>query len=305
MFDLSEWASLNLDGSLRGQEFSAKCPFCGRHGKFSLNIEKGKFRCFRASCQAGGVTKLVSHVEGISWSEARKKTNEVLDVQTPAYEKTKAFERPKFEVPLPDEFTSCYKAGRDPEYRIPRYLRERECNETLKKFEVGFCTKGKYFNRVILPVKCPNGYAYTARDATDDWKTDERRPKYLNPPGEWKNALLYGWNQYAESLGQDLVLVEGPFDVLRLHSHGIPAMSILGKELGAGQRALLHTLPRSTSVTIMIDPEERSFFVRKIALEISLHFKNIYVAKLEPGIDPGISTSEQAFTSIDSARKFK
>lgn len=307
MFDLSHWCSQNLEGSIRGHEFSAVCPYCKRHGKFSVNIEKEVFNCFRASCGAGGrIHKLIAFVEGISYSEAFEKIGQQIQVDKAAHEKVRAFKAPEdWKIDLPEEFIPCYQEGRKPEWRIIKYLRDRIDPETLRRFGVGFCKSGKYYNRAVIPVKSPFGYAFTARDASDEWKANPYRPKYRNPEGEWASALLFGWEQYAENPGQDLVIVEGPFDVLKLSSHGIAAVALLGKQLGSGQRALLYKLPRATNITLLIDPEEKRYTLRDIVLELILKFPNIYVGKLPEGVDPGDSTRDQAYRSIDTARKWK
>lgn len=296
---------MHLDGTLRGYEFAAMCPYCGRRGKFSVNVEKNLFHCFRASCDAHGhAARLIAYVEGIPTSSAFERFGKKLETSEPGYSKTKAFESPEFDVPLPDEFIPCFEAGRDPEYRVIRYIRDRIDNDTARRFGLGFCREGKYFNRVILPVRCPNGNAWTARDATDDWKTNDRRPKYVNAEGDWAASLLFGWEQYTET-GGDLAIVEGAFDVMRFAMHGIPAIALLGKELGSGQRALLHRLARDTTITLLIDPEEKRWVTDALASQLCMRFSRLYVGRMELGIDPGNSTKEQAYQSIDKARPWQ
>lgn len=300
MFDLEAWLDVNLSGRRNGDEYSAQCPYCGKAGKFSVNIEKKLFRCFSGSCQASGrVWQLMNFVEGISGREARKLLGSETFTQKPAFMKRQAVSNKRWDIALPEEFIPCFKPGRDPEYRIIRYLKERLRPETLKSFGVGFCKTGKYFSRAVIPVRSEFGSAWTARDATEMYKDDPRRPKYNNPAGEWANDLLLGWEFYEP--GSDLCLVEGPFDTMKLYEHGISSFALLGKKLGAGQRAQLLSLPSDTYVTILIDPEEKRWTIDDIRAKLSLKFKNLFIGRLPPKVDPGSSTQQQARKAIDYA----
>ena len=305
MFDLEEWCDINLSGRRNGDEFSATCPYCNRAGKFSVNLEKKLFRCFRSSCSASGrAWQLVSHVEGKSGTEARKLVGTEFDnSNVPAFQKKKPTQNLLWDIPLPEEFIPCYLAGRDPEYRVIKSLSDRLSNETLKTFGVGFCKNGPCYHRSVIPVVSEHGRAWTARDATENWKTDEKRSKYYNPRGAWAKDLLFGWEFYEP--GADLVIVEGPFDVMKLWEHGISAVALLGKELGKGQRAQLLSLPSSTYITILIDPEEKRWTVDDIVAKLVLKFRNLMKGKLPTGVDPGDSTKQQAFLAIDQAVRIR
>lgn len=321
--DLLSWCELNLDdGKDKGEEYSARCPWCGEVGKFSVNIEKKVYRCFKGSCdRQGWVGFLIAHVEGITPREARAKLGAASDIVLPKFRPRK-IEMREIEIPLPDEFIPCYKAGRadadgEPkEWRLPRALRDRGIDrEVLAKYGAGFCISGKQYNRAVIPVSCASVKAWTARDLTNDHKTNERRPKYHNPPGEWADSAFFGWDE-ADTGGADLVIAEGPFDVLRLASHGINAIGFLGKELKETQprRKLLFSIPRGTAITIMVDPEVSFLDIRRIFAMIPRRHA-VYVATLNPepktenqeleGVDPGNSTREQAIAAIDNAKRIR
>jgi DNA primase len=326
--DLLSWCELNLDdGKQKGHEYQARCPWCGEVGKFSVNIEKQVYRCFRASCdETGWAGKLISHVEGVTLSQARAKLKGgEAEIVMPKFRPRKVLTR-ELVIPLPDEFIPCYQAGRlgtngeDKSWRLPLALRNRGIDrEVLSRYGAGFCIDGKQYNRVVLPVNCSTIKAWTARDLTDDHKTNKLRPKYYNPPGEWADAAFFGWDE-ADTGGADLVIAEGPFDVLRLACHGINAIGFLGKELKAEQprRKLLYEIPRGTSITIMVDPEVSRLDIQRIAAMIPRRHR-VYVANLldgvteegitdeqrRDGVDPGNSTREQALAAIDKAQRIR
>jgi DNA primase len=97
----------------------------------------------------------------------------------------------------------------------------------------------KYFGRLILPYNPRAGFAsyFVARSYTG-----LAFPKYLNPSGS-KNLVFFGpqlpdpaYEQYWNP--DELVLVEGPFDMIKASRHG-PAGAILGKELKHSQARII------------------------------------------------------------------
>ena len=167
--------------------------------------------------------------------------------------------------------------------------------ETARDFGLGYCKKGRYANRIILPYVCPNGSGFTARDITGYSKQ-----KYLNASGVNRRSLFYGWRE--ENIGGDIVLCEGPLDVLRLYEHGIAALGLLGKTLSQGQYGLLMKFPINTAITVMLDPETQLESLR-IVKTLSNRFDDIYIASLPDGIDPGDSSLEQAWDALNHSEK--
>jgi hypothetical protein len=248
---------------------------------------------------------LIAHVEGISKGEAqryimrhevefrRKETPQTL------VEKILALrdgETPEDEVdfPLPKEYIPVYKDGR---WRMPVYLKERRIKKaTAREWGIGWCRKGRYGGRIIIPVECPNGRSFTARDTTG-----EQQPKYLNPKGADHGRLLLGWKQ--TSIEGDLAICEGPLDAIKLWQHGIPALALMGKVLHPEQLAMLMLKPVDAAVTVMLDPEE-SEAPYKVAEQLMCRFDNVSIAWLPQGIDPGASTRKQAWEAYDNAVQY-
>lgn len=162
-----------------------------------------------------------------------------------------------------------------------------------------YATEGVCDGRVILPIKGPHGISYTARSMFEDLE-----PRYLNPSEAGFENLIFAWTLLPKSLSY-VVIVEGPFDAIRLWQHGIPAISLLGKNCSDTQAGLLCTLVHeaAASVFVMLDPEERS---QQYAIARSLvpATGDIRIAKLPEGTDPGDSSAEQAWTALDAAQPF-
>jgi hypothetical protein len=78
--------------------------------------------------------------------------------------------------------------------------------------------------RIVFPVKNKNGRV----EGSVARRTDsEKFMPWLNAPGLWASKCLFPLQAMERPL-QTVVLVEGPFDALRLCYLGIPALSILG-----------------------------------------------------------------------------
>ena len=68
-----------------------------------------------------------------------------------------------------------------------------------------------------------------------------------------KKDLLYGFHRSARRDLPALVLVEGPWAVMRLAQLGLPAVALLGTQLSATQHRLLRAFPQ---ITLMLDGDQ-------------------------------------------------
>lgn len=312
-FDIVEYVESNLNkaGTTASGELIAECPWCERHGAFYINPDTGNFICFKCDQRGRHLVGVVAQVEGISWRQAkefilkravqfrRKETPQSLlelirNLRPEDDRKGIHGDNKVVEVELPEEFVPVHAAGR---WNYPMYLKERGIKRaTASEWGLGFCEKGRYEGRIVIPIGCPNGRSFTARDATGvGW------PKILNPPRADHARLLIGWD--CMKAGHDIALVEGPFDAIRWSQHGIQTLALGGKTLHVEQLRMINRLPIDTSITIALDPEEIEA-PYKIAKQLICRFDNVFIAHLPFGIDPGASAEKQAKKAYEEARKF-
>lgn len=333
-----------------GQEMTGVCPACRQYGGFYVNVDTGSYVCFKCPLRGRRIAGLVEVIEGISYGDAcgfvfrrsvpmrRRETiltlRERLQALRPHVEQ-EATLITVMDDALPSAMRPCYvhTAGKDV-WQLPPYLKERRIKSaTVKDWQLGYVPKGtrhtkacweageekciascswRYGGRLIIPVRCPNGRSFTARDMLG-----HQHPKYLNPTGTDFRRMLIGW-ELARLTG-DLVICEGPLDAVKLYQHSISAVALGGKELHDEQLSMLMSLPSNTVITIMLDPEEAEAPL-KVATRLSCHFTEVYIAKLlevdgaamrgldsdgEPSkLDPGNSTSIEAYEAIDNATKW-
>lgn len=330
LIDIAQWAEDNLDRVRRsgGQELTATCPSCdAAPGRFYLNTETGAFICFKEDeFRSKRVWALIAHVEGITIAQARaeamrdnvkfarrrKGTLATLAERVAALrgrdvEDGNAYGR--VAAPLPRGFVPIHSGKRRRVWMRPRYLKERGVKkDTCREFGLGYVQAGEWYEpesgersqyigeRIIIPILSPTGYSWSARDITG-----EQQPKYLNPRGADHRRLLHGWDQV--DLSSDIVIVEGPLDVIGMYQHGIPALAILGKELNREQLGLLCTKPADASITVMMDPEEPEAPFN-VARELTTRFSNIFIGTLPDGVDPGDATRAQAWKGWDDSTRY-
>lgn len=327
-FDIGDW----VEGALErvkpsaNNELTAICPNCGKWGKFYVNRESGAYLCNGCEFRGKSIIGLVAKIEDIDWSEARGfifkravkfRRRETLISLTdrikllrPGRELEDDAGPRKVDYELPKGVIPCYNKTTG-QWKLPPYLKERGLKtRTIKAWGLGYVKRAIWeeyppevrekplclADRLFIPIRCPAGHSWTARDMTG-----EQIPKYMNPPGADHRRLLIGW--HVARLTGDLAICEGPLDAIKLWQHDITALALGGKELHDEQLAQLMDLPADTAVTVMLDPEER-LAPLNVATRLSLHFKNIYLAKLPLGVDPGSSTRAEAHAAVDGARKW-
>jgi len=307
-FDIEQYAKDNLERVrvTSTNQITAVCPFCERFGGFYISAKKGSWICFKCNERGLRFTKIVAFVEDMTDAEARrfivkssvqfrrKETPQSLLSKIKALRGEEHDEDEKVNFPLPEEFIPVYREG---DWSYPTYLKQRGIKkETAKKWGLGYCSSGRYADRVIIPIRCPNGRSFEGRSIWD-WK----QPKTMGPKGADKSKLLLGW-EFSDKMS-DLTIVEGPFDALKTWQHGANVMALMGKNLSLAQFGLLCQRPADSAVVVMLDPEEVEAQYN-VAAQLLCYFSSVYIARLPSGIDPGDATSKQFWGAYRSAKKY-
>lgn len=216
-----------LDISLLGESIPTRdkrevrfnCPYCD-DDKYHcyVNLEKSVYHCFK--CGISGKTNA--------------KLREIQALQLYEVDRQR-YKPPRDPIRLPPACPELITL------RGIKYLTSRG----LYDGDVGrhkiYCASpsSKYFGRLILPYNARSGYAsyFVARAYTS-----LAYPKYLNPPGG-KDIVFFSPQEpdpaYEQYWGlNELVLVEGPFDMIKMGRHG-PAGAMLGKELKHSQARII------------------------------------------------------------------
>jgi len=172
---------------------------------------------------------------------------------------------------------------------IPQYVLNRGITkDTAKAFRLGY---HKARLSVFMPViDRKNRLVGTIHRAI---RPSDTIPKYLYNKGFQKSNFLYGENLIVPERG-DIILVEGPFDTMKVYQAGFNVGGIMGSELSNIQAIkIIEMLPKDAKVIIMMDGDEAGVKSMEIAYN-KLKDKIPCVKRLAPeGKDPGDLSEKQ------------
>jgi DNA primase len=250
---ISDYLTLQREGN----NYKAVCPFHpDRNPSLYVSPAKKIWKCF--GCGKGGdVIKFVAEYEGISYYQASIKLAEKYGIEIPKdiINIKSEFEKYVYALNRVKEF---YKKAL-PNFKKARdyLIKERKLSTySIEEFEIGYAPndnsliefakkenildllielghikeveKGKYIDlfagRIVFPIKNLTGkvIAFAGRLIEDK----KNKPKYINSPNSKifkKENNLFGLHRAKEYIREKkkVFIVEGYFDVIRLHEKGI------------------------------------------------------------------------------------
>jgi len=250
--DIVDVVSEYLPLTKKGKNFFGVCPFHDDHSpSMSVSPEKQIYTCF--SCGAtGNVFKFIMDYENISFVDTLKKLADKanINVDIKNYQHKKIVDQDYFDIYdishklyINNINTKSGKIAKD-------YLNNRGItDEAIKQFDIGYASSNNdvsnllrkknysnnalfdsglvkddhdfFYNRIMIPISDPSGkiIAYTARIISGDG------PKYINTNETKvfkKTNTLYNYHRAKEQARKtkSLIIMEGPFDVIRASSIG-------------------------------------------------------------------------------------
>lgn len=245
-----------------GQEFLFFCPQCDHHKrKLSVNIEKDAWKCW--ICNNAGyklgrlIRKWGTYEDKTTWA---KYDNEI-EISNFEEEFLNFFQDNKVNLSenklfLPPEFkTLATNKITIESLEVRRYLKDRNVSkEDIFKWKIGYCNEGEYRKRVVVPSFGLDGYVnyFVARTYRDDWMV------YKNPPTSKDivfNHLYVDWTQ-------DIILVEGVFDAIRVGGNSVP---ILGSTLGERSKLFNAIVKHDTPIYLALDKDAEAKSLKMIS----------------------------------------
>lgn len=271
-----------LDISRDGDDVSVKCPKCAKPGstkkKLVINLEKGMFHCWVCGIKGRNilrVVKLVSisaadHPIFKKWSKNARSDKEG-SIDDIAIEKLKA---PKGFKLLGDNLSA-----RDPDVRAAiKYCRARGLSEReIWRYRLGTCTTSQFRRRVIVPSFASDGTLnYFSARSIDP----ENKFKYLNAKVSKKDIIF---NELNIDWKSELVLVEGPFDLMKVRSN---VGCLLGSHLPTDSLLFRRIVKMQTPVLLSLD-DDAVLKMHKIAKELTSYGVSVRYITLPSDKDVG------------------
>jgi DNA primase len=249
--DYGIWERLRRSGR---DHYRGPCPIHQGEGRDAFHGDLGKnvFHCF--SCGAGGnVLDLVAHMEQCSLREAALRLQRrylAVDFAIPPRPDllrrgqlvTKKRER--------NAALAFCLSGLD---EVHPYVSARGLSrETALHFGIGYYSGLGIMNgRLAIPIHDEQGrlVAYCGRSVTAE------DPRYRFPAAFHKSAVLFNYHRAAAFAGDEVVVVEGFFDSMRVHQAGFPSVvALMGAVLSLGQENFL--VQRFRRVRLMLDGDQ-------------------------------------------------
>jgi DNA primase len=258
-----------------GHTLSGPCPIHkgSNPTQFRVNTEKNIWNCF-SKCKRGGNTlDFIAKMENVSIHDAAIKACEWFGI--PLDEVNTSSTGDESETPPKKSATPKSKPASAPDDNKPNaplkfkldklqrehpyLIKERGLTlETIIDFGLGFFTgeKGMMVGHIVIPIHNVKGelVAYAGRWPGEP--PDKDTPKYKFPSKFGKMQELFNLDRaIKEPADKPLVIVEGFFDVIKLHQHGYrKVVAIMGDSLSATQEELIrqHTNPNG-HIIVMLD----------------------------------------------------
>ncbi|SHK55744.1 DNA primase [Thermocrinis minervae] len=304
-----------IDLKRSGSNYMARCPFHPDDTpSLSVSPSKGIWKCF--GCGVGGdAVKFVAMYEGISYREALIKLAEkyripiklkttkdekifliMEEVANFYHQQLKGNERAKEYLKfrkVPSAMVERFMLGFSPstekllEFLSTRgYLNEYEKTGNLYKYKDG-SYRDIFLERLIIPIRDAKGrlVGFGGRTISD------AQPKYINSPESSvfkKASVLFGLWQAKDYIREKQVayLVEGYFDVIRMHSIGLKqTVAPLGTAFTQEHAGLLSRYAKR--VILVFDGDEAGKkAVRTAASHLLSYGIEVFVCYLPEGEDP-------------------
>ncbi len=280
------------------------CPFCKhpdpKKRKLAVRVDDGIVHCWVCNWSARSPLRLAP-VLGAS-SELREKLREAYGDVGPIVDDEPVEEETVAE--LPSDFTlvcdEIDRGVRHPDKLAAiRYLEKRGVTyNAAKYFRLGLSNESIFRRRVVFPSFDGDGNLnYVTARAVDD----ETTFKYFNTRCQ-RSSLVF--NEVDVAWDRELVLVEGPFDLLACNS--MNAVPMLGSWLDENYLLFNRIVANRTPVVLAFDPDatKKQEKVAKRLLQYEIPVKTVDWAGHSEDSDPAKVGSETFKRMVKNASRY-
>ena len=232
-----------------GEEHLFHCPKCNHEKKkLSINIDKNVWKCWICDYRGNNLSRLIKRYGTFLQRQEWEKYAEVLETNVSLedlFSTKQEEENEEAILKLPKEFVSLANSNLPvSSLEARRYLTSRGLTKKdFLKWKIGYCSKGEYKGRVIIPSFNQDGKVnyFVARSYGKSW------PPYKNP--NVSKDIIF--NQLYVDFKNDLVLVEGVFDAV----NAVNAVPILGSSLREDSKLFQEIIKWDTTIYVALDPD--------------------------------------------------
>lgn len=254
----------------------SRCPYCGKEGKFGINLSKNRCNCFRCG-EHPSPLQLVMYLEKVDTYAEAYKILENSEYDGYVFKEEHLELKNKKPIYLPDGFKSILLGNSTLAKSARNYVKKRGFDiYQVAKSGWGYGTEDKYFGYLIIPFHEHGQLVYyNARLFMGSG------PKYNNPDssvtGLGKSFIIY--NKDALYMYRTVYLCEG---AINAETIGIRGIASGGKAISRYQINEIIKSPVE-KVVILFDPDAKD---RAIDLALKLvNYKKVKVVYLPEGED--------------------
>lgn len=269
-------------------DYTFHCPVCKHHKpKLVVNVVTGKYNCWTCHPPTKGKTPVSL------FKKLGAPSDKILEMK--GYfkgDKTNVDDIKTERLWLPEEFLSLQNPDSSLEARYAMtYLKMRGISDKdIVKYNIGYCKRGRYRNRVIVPSYNSKGDLnyFIARSF------EKEATKKYDAPSVKKTDII--GMEYFVNWSVPVILCEGIFDAIAIKRNAIP---LFGKTI---PKSLMLKLVESQVKTVYLALDKDAL---KEALDYSQnllnHGKEVYLIELE-GKDPSDIGFENMTKLLHKAR---
>jgi hypothetical protein len=250
-------------------------PKCSTYGKkhkkkLCLRVDNEFYHCWVCGTRGKGLARFFK-------IHAPRYYNIAEDI---FHKQVKEKEAQQERITLPENFRLLAAIGRnaDPDLKaVKKYVLQRGVTEKqMWYFKMGAVPSGRLRRRVIIPSFDSEGFLnyYTARSI------DEDNRKYVNPKVK-RSEIIF--NQINIDWSKRLILVEGPFDLIKSVQN---STCLLGSSLSENHLLFQEIVKNNTPVTLVLDPDAK-LKSQKIASLLHSYDVDVKTLDIEPHADVG------------------
>ena len=256
-------------------EYYFSCPFCNHHKpKLAINIKKNAYHCWVCDASGRNIRRLLKKFS--NWGLLKEWDRFSRKIDFSEFDEKLLFEISDEEkqqvIRLPKEYQPLHKKRTPLTLRRPlNYLRSRGLNEfDLAYWKVGFCEKGAYEGRLVVPSFGDNGapnYFITRAFDKSVW------PTYKNPKASRNivfNELFIDWDR-------DIVITEGVFDAIVAGPNSVP---LLGSTMTENSILLRKLIENDSTVYLALDPDayKKELKIMKLLLDFEVEVYKVDIS---------------------------
>jgi len=302
---------LGIEYKDRYHSLTAPCPIHGsnRHDSWSWHIDRGIWKCFSRNCDVrynADIFGLVKALKSYSFVEAIQYVKRFVDLNISSEELKKIRdERQNREFVIKTKGTKAkgivYPENCLSSLEYHGYLEEERgfSREIVEEYHVGVGkSTGRYMSdRIVFPIRNIDGgiIGFTGRTLYEDWKA-RRIPKWLHSRDYDAKHNLFNIDRAKGpiTLLAEVIICEGPLDVLRLEDAGVRnSVAILGKTLYNEQMQILMNV-QAFKLKLALDNDAAGISGMHAAVKTASNFFNVDVVNLPEGRnDIGDLTTEE------------